>query len=132
MWRRVSRLFGVIRKYTKNHEWVEYDPSSKVARIGITDFAQSELGDIIHVELPSKEAKFNPEASFATIETVKTAADIYTPFKVTLVRNNPAIEQDFTLINKKAEDIWLSEFRVDQQPALDELMTKEQYLQSLK
>ena len=74
--------------YTKDHEWVQID--NDIAIVGITDYAQSELGDIIFVELPDENTSFNSGDSVGTIEAVKTVADIYSPLngKITEVNRN--------------------------------------------
>ena len=84
--------------YTKEHEWIKFE--SENAIIGITDFAQGELGDIIFVELPKEGTSFKSGESTGTIEAVKTVADIYTPIdgKVSAVNKN--LENEPELINK--------------------------------
>mgnify|MGYP003429658201 FL=1 len=67
------------RKYTKSHEWIEYNPQTKVARVGISDYAQQQLGEIIHIEFPSAGKTFKEKDSALVIESVKIAADVYTP-----------------------------------------------------
>ena len=71
------RSFALIRMYTKTHEWIEVDTDTSVATMGITDHAQSELGDIVHVGLPDAGTEFNKSEAISCVESVKTAADIY-------------------------------------------------------
>ena len=71
------RYFAVVRKFTKSHEWIELDEDTGIATIGITDHAQGELGDIVHVDLPNVGDEFSKQESISCIESVKTAADIY-------------------------------------------------------
>ena len=85
--------------YTKEHEWIKFDQG--VAIIGITDFAQGELGDIIFVELPAKDTSFNSGDSVGIIEAVKTVADIYTPLDGTILEINKNLEEEPELINKE-------------------------------
>ena len=84
--------------YTKNHEWLRLE--DEMAIIGITDYAQSELGDIIFVELPDKGVSFDVGDSIGTIEAVKTVADIFTPFKGEIAEVNQNLENIPESINK--------------------------------
>ena len=83
--------------YTKDHEWIKIE--NDIAIIGITDFAQSELGDIIFVELPEIGQIFNSGDSIGTIEAVKTVADIYSPIDGEIVQINNILEDQPELIN---------------------------------
>ena len=83
--------------YTKEHEWLKIE--GKTVTIGITDYAQSELGDIVFVEMPSIGSKFLRNDTIGTIEAVKTVADIYTPINGTIVEINKDIENEPELIN---------------------------------
>jgi glycine cleavage system H protein len=69
----------VYRKFTQDHEWIEFNSETKIATIGVTDHAQQELGDIVHVELPEIGTTFDIEESLCSIESTKTAADVYAP-----------------------------------------------------
>ncbi len=84
--------------YTKDHEWVRID--NDIAIVGITDYAQSELGDIIFVELPDENASFNSGDSVGTIEAVKTVADIYIPLNGVITEVNLNLENTPESINK--------------------------------
>lgn len=66
-------------KFTKSHEWIQYIPAEKKARIGITNYAQEQLGEIVHVEMPSLGKKLIEAQSAVVVESVKIAADVYTP-----------------------------------------------------
>ena len=72
-----ARYFATIKKFTKTHEWIEFDDESEIATIGITDNAQAELGDIVHVDLPEVGTEFSKQEVITCVESVKTAADIY-------------------------------------------------------
>lgn len=76
---RVRQQFAVITKYTKEHEWIRYDTDKQTAKIGITDYAQKELGDIVHIDVPKIGLVFKQNQSIGAIESVKVAADIYAP-----------------------------------------------------
>ena len=84
-------------KYTKEHEWVKVDGDT--ALIGITDYAQSELGDIVFVEMPNVGDKFSQNDTVGTIEAVKTVADIYSPIDGTIIEINQDIESDPEFVN---------------------------------
>ena len=71
------RNFAVTKKFTESHEWIEYDDETKVAKMGITDHAQSELGEVVYVELPEPGTQFSKTDVIVTVESTKTAADVY-------------------------------------------------------
>ena len=71
------RYFPIVKKYTKTHEWIEFDTDTSIAKVGITDHAQGELGDIVHVGLPDEGTEFTKSDAISCVESVKTAADIY-------------------------------------------------------
>ena len=72
-----ARCFAVSKKFTKTHEWIEFDDETDIATIGITDHAQAELGDIVHIDLPDGGQDFSKGEVIVCVESVKTAADIY-------------------------------------------------------
>jgi glycine cleavage system H protein len=86
--------------YTKDHEFVAKTSDPSVVRIGITDYAQGELGDIVFVNLPKKGDKFAEHASFGTIEAVKAVSELYSPLAGTVMEVNPALEADPAVINR--------------------------------
>jgi len=85
--------------YTESHEWIKRE-GDKI-RVGITDHAQSELTDVVYVELPKLERQVNPKEPIAVVESVKAASDIYAPVKGTVVEANKALEADPGLINRE-------------------------------
>lgn len=85
-------------KYSKTHEWVRIKGNE--ATVGITDFAQKELGDIVYIELPKMGQKLKAEDPCAVVESVKAASDIYAPISGTVIRMNDALEKDTSLVNK--------------------------------
>lgn len=110
------------RRYTEQHEWVE-EIGDGLARVGITDHAQDQLGDIVHVELPKAGDRIERSAEFATIESVKAASDIYAPAGGEIVVVNAALEDNPGLVNESPEgDGWLVEVRLDAPSDLDGLM----------
>ena len=84
-------------RYTKDHEWISLD--GNIAIIGITDFAQGELGDIVYVDISSKGKSFSAEEVFGTVEAVKTVSDLFLPLKGTITEVNPALEAQPELVN---------------------------------
>jgi glycine cleavage system H protein len=85
--------------YTESHEWIKRDGDN--IRVGITDHAQSELTDVVYVELPKMERQVNAKEAIAVVESVKAASDIYAPVKGTVVDANKALEADPGLINRE-------------------------------
>ena len=124
--------FSVLFKYTNEHQWVKYDSVTKIAQVGITDYAQKELGDIVHVESPKIGLKFKKSLPTGAIESVKVAADIYAPVSGEVVNINDEVKNNPSLINEDAERYWIYEAKVDNQAEVEQLMTKEQYLEFLK
>jgi len=85
--------------YTESHEWIKREGEN--VRVGITDHAQSELTDVVYVELPKLERQVNAKEPIAVVESVKAASDIYAPVKGTIVESNKALEADPGLINRE-------------------------------
>ena len=85
--------------YTDTHEWIKREGDN--VRVGITDYAQSELTDVVYVELPKMDRQANAKEAIAVIESVKAASDIYAPVKGTVVEVNKALEADAGLINRE-------------------------------
>ena len=85
--------------YTESHEWIKREGEN--IRVGITDHAQSELTDVVYVELPKLERQVNAKEPIAVVESVKAASDIYAPVKGTVVEANKALEADPSLINRE-------------------------------
>ena len=113
--------------YSKEHEWVKVLGDGTV-RLGITHFAQSQLGDIVFVELPEIGAMIKSDESIGTVESVKAVSDIYTPVSGEIVEINDALEQEPEVINTDAyEGGWMAVVRLGNPAELDALMTAEQY-----
>ncbi len=111
--------------YSNDHEWVKVE--GEHAFIGISDFAQNQLGDIVYVELPEIDDELEKEDSFSAIESVKAAADVYMPVGGTVVEVNEALLDDPALINSDPYENWLIKVTLSDQAELDELMTSEEY-----
>lgn len=113
-------------KYTKDHEWVAI--SDNIATIGITDYAQGELGDIIFVEFPEPGDSFEADDSVGTVEAVKTVADIFTPLGGEITEVNTAIEDCPDLINNDPYGAgWLLKIQITADTDLSDLMSAEKY-----
>ena len=121
-------------KYSKEHEWVRIEEGQ--ATVGISDYAQEELGDITFVELPEVGAKLQANEVFATIESVKAASDIYAPLSGTVKEINTALEDSPEIINESPyEKGWICRVDVDDAGEADKLMSAKQYsdyIQGLK
>jgi glycine cleavage system H protein len=119
------------RRYTKTHEWVSLD--GDVATIGVTDFAQSELGDITYLELPEIGDAIALDQAFGIIESVKAANDIFSPVDGEVVERNEAVVAAPEVINASPfDDAWLVRVRVADPQQLDALLTAEEYAELAK
>lgn len=86
-------------KYTQDHEWVQIDEDGKTALVGITDFAQQELGDIVYIEIETLGEEINSGEIFGTVEAVKTVSDLFMPVSGTIVEVNEELEQNPEAVN---------------------------------
>ena len=113
-------------KYTKEHEWVRLE--GDVAVIGITDFAQGELGDIVFVEVETVDESLGADEVFGTIEAVKTVSDLFMPLAGEVTEFNEAVDDDPALVNSDPYgEGWLIKVKVDDASSLDGLMDAEGY-----
>ena len=113
-------------KYTEDHEWVKVD--GDIATIGITDHAQSELGDIIFIEFPEVNNRIEKTEPFGTIEAVKTVADLFAPISGKILEINEALEDSPELVNSDAYgEGWVVKVSVDNPNELKELLSSENY-----
>ena len=113
-------------KYTKEHEWVRLE--GDVAVIGITDFAQGELGDIVFVEVETVDESLGADEVFGTIEAVKTVSDLFMPVAGGVTEFNEAVDDDPALVNSDPYgEGWLIKVKVDDASSLDGLMDAEGY-----
>jgi glycine cleavage system H protein len=114
------------RKYTQEHEWVKLDGDQAV--VGITHFAQDQLGDVVYVELPKVGERVQMSKPFGVIESVKTASDLYAPLSGVVVEVNTAIVDEPQRVNDAPyEGGWLIKVEPDDVSELDQLMTAQQY-----
>lgn len=113
-------------KYTKDHEWVLID--GDIATVGITDFAQGELGDIVFVEIETKGDELEIEAVFGTIEAVKTVSDLYMPMAGTITEVNPELEDNPEIVNKEPyTGGWMVKIKIKDVSQVKSLLTAAQY-----
>ncbi|MBK9761753.1 MAG: glycine cleavage system protein GcvH [Flavobacteriales bacterium] len=113
-------------KYTKDHEWIRIEGEEAV--IGITDFAQGELGDIVFVDISSEGQEVDQHAVFGTVEAVKTVSDLFMPVKGTVLSVNPGLADDPAAVNKDPYGAgWMVRIRVSDKAQLGELLSAEQY-----
>jgi len=118
-------------RYSESHEWAKAD-GAKV-KIGITDYAQDQLGDIVFVEMPGVGETFAKGAEFGTVESVKAVSELYIPIAGEVVAVNPALEDAPELINNSPyTDGWMIEIKPDNPSEIESLMTKDDYLASLQ
>lgn len=116
----------MTRYFTEDHEWIEVD--GDVATVGITDYAQSQLGDIVFVEVPSEGAALAKGGEAAVVESVKAASDVYSPVAGTVLEGNPALGDDPALVNTAPEsDGWFFKLTIADEGELDGLMTEAKY-----
>ncbi len=112
-------------KYTEDHEWIAVE--GDIATIGITDFAQSSLGDIVFVELPEEGEKLEATNSFGVVESIKSVSDLYTPITGTIVEKNNTVEEAPESLNEDAFGAWLVKIKLENPSELDSLMDSEGY-----
>ena len=112
--------------YTKEHEWIRID--NDIATIGITDYAQSELGDIVFLEFPNLNDEFKQDDIFGTIEAVKTLADLYTPVSGKVVEINEKLDSNPELINSSSyEDGWIVKISLSNKDDVNTLLDAKAY-----
>ena len=113
-------------RYTKDHEWISLEGNT--ATIGITDFAQSELGDIVYVEVETKGKPLTAEAVFGTVEAVKTVSDLFLPLSGTIIEVNAILESEPELVNSDPYGQgWMVKMTVDNPADFEQLMSAEAY-----
>ena len=108
-------------RYTKEHEWISVD--GEVATIGITEFAQQELGDIVYVEISAKDKKLEAEAVFGTVEAVKTVSDLFLPVSGIITEINPMLESEPEKVNTDPYgEGWMVKLQMDNPEEVNQLM----------
>lgn len=113
-------------KYTKDHEWIRVEGNE--AYIGITDFAQGELGDIVYVEIETEGEELNKEEIFGTVEAVKTVSDLFMPVAGKVLQVNPKLESNPEVVNKDPYgEGWMIKLSIANTGDLDELLSAAAY-----
>ena len=113
-------------KYTKDHEWVMLD--GKVATVGITDFAQSELGDIVYIEVDTVDEELNKDEVFGTVEAVKTVSDLFLPMSGKIIEFNESLNDNPEKVNDSPYDEgWIIKVEITNPAELDELLDSKTY-----
>lgn len=112
-------------KYSKTHEWVRVEDG--IAYIGITDYAQHALGDIVYVELPEVDSEISKGDEVSNIESVKAASPIFSPVSGTIIKVNEDLEDDAELINQKPYDAFIYAVEMSNPAEINELMDADEY-----
>ena len=113
-------------KYTKDHEWVNIDGDT--ATVGITDFAQKELGDIVYVEVETLDQSLDKDAVFGTVEAVKTVSDLFQPLSGEIIAFNDALESSPESVNSDPYGTgWMIKIKISNMAEVDDLLSSEAY-----
>ena len=116
--------------YSESHEWVKVD--GNVAIIGVSDFAQSEMGDITYVDMPDVDDEFNAGDDFGALESVKTSSELITPVSGKVVARNDVLEDQPELINEDAYGAWIIKIEMSDRGELDALLSAAAYAEIAK
>lgn len=117
-------------KYTKDHEWIKVE--GDVATVGITDYAQGELGDIVYVEIETEGEELDQEEVFGTVEAVKTVSDLFMPVSGEVVEVNEKLADEPELVNSDAYgDGWMIKIKLSDASQVDALLTADQYKEEI-
>lgn len=113
-------------KYTKDHEWVKID--SDIATVGITDFAQGELGDIVYVEVETIDETLDKDEVFGTVEAVKTVSDLFLPLSGEIIEFNESLEDEPEIVNSDPYgDGWMIKIKIADTSQIDDLLSDADY-----
>lgn len=113
-------------KYTKDHEWIKIEGDT--ATVGITDFAQGELGDIVYVEVETVDETLDKEEVFGTVEAVKTVSDLFLPLSGEIIEFNEGLEQEPEKVNSDPYgDGWMIKIKIADASQVDELLSSDEY-----
>ncbi len=116
--------------YTKDHEWAQ--KGEDTVKVGISDYAQDQMGDIVFVELPETGSVFEKGEEFGTLESVKAVSEVYAPLSGEIVAVNEALVDAPELLNEAPYENWMIEIRPSDEHQYDELLNKDDYLELLK
>ncbi|MEC7479124.1 MAG: glycine cleavage system protein GcvH [Bacteroidota bacterium] len=113
-------------KYTKDHEWVSIDDN--IATVGITDFAQSELGDIVYIEVETLDENLSKDEVFGTVEAVKTVSDLFLPMSGKIIEFNEALDDNPELVNDSPYDEgWIIKVEISNMDEISQLLDSKSY-----
>jgi glycine cleavage system H protein len=118
-------MYPADRKYTKDHEWIRL--SGAEAEVGITDYAQKQLGDVVYVELPEVGRKVKQGEAFGTIESVKAVSELFSPASGEVISVNSALPESPETINKDPHNTWMIRLRLDDPGEASGLLDGAQY-----
>ncbi len=118
-------------KYAKTHEWSKVE-ADNIVRVGITDFAQEELGDLVYIELPKMDKQLKAGEQCAVVESVKTASDLYSPVTGVVVEVNEDVNDSPEKVNDEPYDTWLFCIKADSLADLDDLMDATAYQEMIE
>ena len=118
-------IFPTELKYTKDHEWIRVE--GDVAYVGITDFAQSEMGDITYVDMPDVDDEAVKDEEFGALESVKASSDLISPVSGVVVENNEALEDAPELVNQDPYENWIIKVKMSDPEELNDLISAEEY-----
>lgn len=115
-------------KFTESHEWIDLDSKTNIGTVGVTQYAQKELGDIVYVELPGVNKQVNSGVEAAVLESTKAAADVYSPVSGTIVEINQSLKSQPELINQSPQDKgWIFKIRLSNPAEINQLLDSEAY-----
>ena len=118
-------------KYSKDHEWIQVD--GDIATIGITDYAQNSLGDVVYVELPNKGEDFSAHEAFGSVESVKAVSEIFTPIAGEIVESNEDLNDTPEVVNDDPYgNAWMVKIKMGNSGEVDSLLSAEEYSKFLK
>ena len=111
--------------YTEEHEWIKVE--GEVATIGITDFAQNSLGDIVFVELPDLESDLDKGETFGVVESIKSVSDLYVPLTGQVIEKNEDVEETPESVNENAYDAWFIKIKIKDASQVENLLKADKY-----
>lgn len=120
----MSKVLESLR-YSETHEWVKVE--GDIAIVGVTDFAQSEMGDITYVDMPDVDDEVVKDEEFGALESVKASSDLISPVSGVVVENNEALEDAPELVNQDPYENWIIKVKMSDPEALNDLISAEEY-----
>jgi len=114
-------------RYSKSHEYIRVENNSQEGYIGVSDYAQHQLGNVVYVDMPEVGDELTAGEDFGAIESVKAASDLYAPVSGTVLEVNESLEDDPRLINKDAMANWIVKIAIADAGELDDLMDEQEY-----